>query len=144
MKYLIYALAICTLFISCQDNESDTDIQISTKTIEQIVEVEQPEIVTQDNPNISGEFIERFPNGNVKTEGWNNKDGKRDKTWYSYYENGVKWSESIYSNGLKEGVSKVYYANGKMRYTGFYTADEKSGHWTFYNEAGEIEKEENY
>jgi antitoxin component YwqK of YwqJK toxin-antitoxin module len=109
-----------------------------------VTETEHPVIVTQDDPNLSGEFIEKYPNGNVKTEGWNNKEGNRDKTWYSYYENGVKWSESNYINGLKEGASKVYFENGKIRYSGFYTADKKSGHWIFYNEAGGIEKEENH
>ena len=146
MKYIICTLTLITLFTSCKNDQSEkeTGIKVSTKHIEKVIEVKQPEIVTQDDSELSGEFIEKYPNGNIKTEGWNNNDGKRDKTWYSYFDNGIKWSESNYKNGLKEGKSIVYYPNGKERYSGTYTADKKSGHWVFYNETGEIQKEENY
>ena len=128
MKHLVYTLVIIVLFISCKNDKKDIEsgIQVSSKTIEQPVETEQPKIVIQNNPDLSGEFIEKYPNGNVKTEGWNNKSGERDKTWYSYYENGVKWRESNYKDGLKEGRSSVYFPSGKLRYSGFYTADKKT------------------
>ena len=56
----------------------------------------------------------------------------------------MKWSETVYSAGNKNGPSITFYPNGKIRYVGEYTNDDKSGEWKFYDEAGNVVKTENY
>ncbi len=145
MKNNIFILLITTLLFSCNNskkNQDSNNIQVNTKTYENSeTQVEETAPIVKLE---TGEFFEKYPNGNLKTEGWNNAQGERDGVWYSYYETGVKWSESAYKNGLKDGHSIVFYPNGKMRYMGDYKNDKKTGHWTFYNETGEITKEEDY
>jgi antitoxin component YwqK of YwqJK toxin-antitoxin module len=145
MKYFILLALFIGLFVSCQNQEGkndSNDITVSTKNLD--LETKNIEIETPNDIQLVGEFIEKFPNGNVKTEGWNNKDGFRDGIWYSYYENGIKWGETSYKKGLKDGHSIVFYPNGKVRYMGDYSNDKKIGHWLFYLESGEIDVEEDY
>ena len=143
MKYLVLLALSFGIFTSCQNQEdTSTDITVSTENLD--LKSEEVEIEPVEEKSITGEFIEKFPNGNIKTEGWNNEDGLRDGIWYSYYENGVKWGETAYKNGLKEGHSIVLYSNGKVRYMGDYSNDKKVGHWVFYLESGEIDVEEDY
>ncbi len=68
----------------------------------------------------------------------------RNGLWLSYYENGSKWSESMYVHGKKNGHSVTFFPNGKIRYIGEYKDDEKSGNWRFFDEVGLLVSEENY
>lgn len=145
MKQIILFITLTVLTFSCQESskkDDSIDIKVSTKNIEKNntsnVEVLETNVIQ------TGEYIELYPNGKVQTEGWNNAEGLRDGIWYSYYENGVKWSESSYKNGVKDGYSIVFFHNGKVRYMGDYKNDEKTGHWVFYNEDGDIETEKDY
>ena len=142
MKYIVLLTLTIGLFTACQTEEVNDDIAVSTKNIE--VKPETVVVEAVEEKSKSGEFIEKYPNGNIQTEGWNNEEGLRDGIWYSYYENGVKWGETSYKNGLKEGHSIVFYPNGKVRYMGDYANDVKVGHWVFYLESGEIDTEEDY
>jgi len=145
MKITFYFLVFNLFLLSCTTNKTveDNDIQVSTKNIVLDNTTKEVTEVTT-NKNKVGEVITYFPNGKIDTEGWNDKDTLRDGVWYSYYETGVKWSEQSYNHGVKHGRSVVYFPNGKIHYEGEYKNDNKTGHWTFYNEAGEIEKEKNY
>lgn len=143
MKLFSLLSIILILVVACNSNESEQDqkITISTENIESKESTSNQIAKPIEKP---GEFIELYPNGKLKTEGWFNTDTKRENIWYSYYESGIKWSEQNFSNGLKEGHSIVYYPNGKIHYSGGYLNDKKTGHWIFYNELGEITKEEDY
>lgn len=82
------------------------------------------------------DYQEFYPNGAVKIEGNLNDNKERNGLWISYYENGVKWSESYYINGAKNGHSITFYPNGKVRYMGEYKDNNQIGTWYFYNENG--------
>ena len=111
-------------FISCQE-KSLTNKNIITK-IEQETK--------------TGEFIEKYDNGTIKIKGDLVK-GLRQGLWESFFENGVKWSESTYLFGIREGAYKIFYPNGKLKIHGAYKNEKKSGIWYFYNENGQFEKE---
>ena len=77
-------------------------------------------------------------------EGKLNANGNRDGLWISYYENGTKWSESYYDDGSREGHSLSFFPSGQTRYIGEYKNDKKIGVWKFYDEDGELFKEETF
>ena len=72
------------------------------------------------------------------------KNSKRDGYWVSYYENGNKWSEGFYKNGMNEGKRTTYFESGKVRYAGQYLNDKRVGKWRFYDEAGNLLREVDY
>jgi len=88
----------------------------------------------------TGESIEKYGNGAIKIKGLLVK-GLRQGLWESFYENGVKWSESNYLFGIREGAYKIFYSNGKLKIHGAYKNEKKTGIWYFYNEEGKFEKE---
>lgn len=112
------------LFINCQEKS------ISSKN--KITEIKQE--------TKTGKFIEKYPNGSIKIKGDLVK-GLRQGLWESFFENGVKWSESTYLFGVREGAYKIFYPNGKLKIHGAYKNEIKSGIWYFYNENGQFEKE---
>lgn len=139
MKKLIFIL---TAFVfSCQNN-ADDKVEIEAK-VENVKpkETNQTSVVPQITP---GEYVEYHPNGAVKIKGVHNKNMQREGLWTSYYENGIKWSESYYSNGKRDGHSLTFFPNGGVRYLGEYKDDIKIGTWTFYDETGKVVKEEKY
>lgn len=145
MKYITLLILVLSITISCQNQEENTDLTDITVSTKNMLDVEpQIDEVVYDEAPKTGEFIVKYPNGNIETEGWNNSEGLRDGIWYSYYENGIKWSETSYKDGIKEGHSIVFYPNGKVRYLGDYSSDKKIGHWVFYLESGEIDVEKDY
>lgn len=143
MKHILILTCAITLLISCNDNTVvDTEIKVSSKNVvdPKPVNKKEQEFVNK----ATGSFIERYDNGNLKTEGWRNTSGQRDGKWYAYYEHGPKWSELSYINGVKEGESIVYFPNAKPHYKGHYKNDKKVGTWTFYKEDGSIEGVKEY
>ena len=86
-------------------------------------------------------YEEHYANGGLKIKGQNAK-GLRHGVWYSYYENGMKWSEEHYVGGKRNGLSVSYFPTGIFRYKGSFHNDERSGKWYFYDENGKIIKEE--
>lgn len=52
-------------------------------------------------------------------------------TWY--YENGKKWRESQYRNGVPEGKTSVYSEDGRLLYSGTYKAGKVAGLMTHYD-----------
>ena len=85
-----------------------------------------------------------YPNGQVQMRGGFDKDGERHGPWKSWYDNGNVWSESEFSNGKRHGVNTVYYQNGKKRYQGQFDNDEESGNWVFWDELGNVQKEQEF
>lgn len=121
MKKLTLVLTLLYLvFYSCSQPSQGIEEQVATKLTEK--------------------HQEFHPNGTLKIKGDivnNLKQGK----WESFYENGVKWSESTYLFGKRNGIYKSFYPNGRLKIHGMYENDEKFGNWFFYNENGEFEKE---
>lgn len=146
MKTIVFIFAIITL-IGCQSNHQEKEVKtddvktISHQPKDEFDVKEEASKIVADNPN--GEYLEVYANNKIKIEG-QKKDSLREGVWYSYFENGNKWSETTYKKGLKEGATLVNYPNGKPHYKGQYKNDKKSGHWIFYKEDGSIDYEENY
>ena len=145
MKQILILAFTITLLMSCENNTTvNNDIQVSSKNVVLDKPVEKFVEKPVEMISTTGSFIERYDNGNLKTEGWQNSSGQRDGIWYAYYENGPKWSELTYTNGIKEGESIVYFPNSKVHYKGHYKNDKKVGTWTFYNEDGTVQNEKKY
>jgi antitoxin component YwqK of YwqJK toxin-antitoxin module len=127
------------LFFSCTENEDNNKNSDSTTISSSLPEDE--------------DLIERMPNNyreyypgkkQLKIAGGLDKDENRHGIWESYFENGVPNSTVYYMNGKKHGHTVVYYPNGNTYYVGEYENDERVGHWKFYNEVGELLKEEHF
>ena len=83
---------------------------------------------TYSNGLMTGEWIFRHDNGNLKGQGnyVNGDMGEKDKTgipkkgregnWVLYHENGNISKERNYTNGLITGIDKAYYKSGKIWY----------------------------
>lgn len=136
-------LLVFVLLVSC-GGETDND-DLETKI---------PENQTSDSSSTSikeqlvihpgGDHREYHPNGQIKIEGQYDMNKQRTGLWISYYDNGIKWSESFYVDGKKEGHSITFFPNGSPRYVGEYKDDKQTGLWTFYDEEGNVIKEEEY
>jgi len=134
--------------ISCnssQDSTAETEApeEIITEDHQPSNQVEET-LVTPEETSLAGDYIENYPSGKLKMEGKLNANGNRDGLWISYYENGTKWSESYYDDGSKEGHSLSFFPSGQTRYIGEYKNDKKIGVWKFYDEDGELFKEETF
>jgi antitoxin component YwqK of YwqJK toxin-antitoxin module len=78
--------------------------------------------------------IEYHPNHKIFIEG-DFKNGKREGTWKSWYENGNLWSISTFREGMQVGETSTYHENGNLRYSGTYNNESKrTGTWKFYDE----------
>ena len=144
MKHILIFTSILLLLVtSCNETKTKSnDIQVSSENVIRDKPINKVGPVFINKP--TGSFIERYDNGNLKTEGWRNLESQRDGVWYAYYEHGSKWSEMSYDNGIKEGKSIVYFPNAKIHYKGQYKNDIKSGMWTFYKESGDVDYEKKY
>ena len=80
-----------------------------------------------------GEFIERNPEGQIKSEGSYNKDGLKEGTWCYYFDNGFREMEGNYKNGKKEGLWTEWYGNGKKIEETIYVDDLKNGKTTIWS-----------
>ncbi|UKN00901.1 hypothetical protein K6119_14290 [Paracrocinitomix mangrovi] len=135
-------LLISLLFVACSGNEENHEENNDQNNSEEINQTtENSEIQSEVPKDVYQEF---HPNGQLSIEGKLNENGNREGLWVSYYDNGTKWSESYYSDGIKEGHSLTFFPNGKVRYVGEYKADKKTGLWKFYDEEGNLSKEENF
>ena len=134
----IYFLFIPLALVACSGQETE-DANTEVDSLFSEVTVEE----TTDLTN-NGKSVEYHPNGNIKMEGNLNDNGQREGLWIAYYEDGTKWSESYYVDGLRDGHNLSFYPNGQVRYIGEYKNDQKVGTWKFYAEDGSLETEETY
>lgn len=153
MKYYLYTALIFSLtFFGCS---SKSEENYNTNTPSEVsagheIENASPTPANEtENPSFQAtyekaDYQEFYESGQLKIEGNYDQNEQRHGLWVSYYDNGQKWSESSYKNGLKHGHSITFFPNGNVRYVGEYKEDEKSGTWTFYNEEGEVTQEETY
>ncbi|MBD3636150.1 MAG: hypothetical protein HUJ25_02320 [Crocinitomicaceae bacterium] len=141
MKYF-YFLFILAILSSCNDNgnESESDSVVSTES----PDTSSTNVAPNSEQSDPSKTVEYFPNGQVKMEGKINENGNREGLWIAYYETGVKWSESYYIDGKRDGHSLSFYPNGQVRYVGEYKNDIKVGTWTFYDEEGNLVNEETF
>lgn len=72
------------------------------------------------------------------------KNGVKEGLWKKYYEDGKPRQDANYLNGKLEGDYKVYTDEGKPFIEGKYKEDKKAGIWYYYTSSGAIEKIEKY
>jgi antitoxin component YwqK of YwqJK toxin-antitoxin module len=82
-----------------------------------------------------------YQDGTLAAEG-NYVNEKKDSVWryYSYYDNRLASIET-WNNGIKHGVSSVFYENGKVSESVWYKNDSRNGPWRQYYENGSIRTE---
>ncbi len=77
----------------------------------------------------------------IQKRTWGAKNGE----WKSYYSNGQLWQTVSFDEyGFSEGDYKEYYPTGILKATGRVASSKGKGIWTFYNENGEVEKNEDF
>ena len=62
----------------------------------------------------------------------------------SYYENGQKWTEGTYKDGLLVGKWNTWYMSGQKWIEGSHKNNKRNGEWTFYNEDGTVYEVKEY
>ena len=85
-----------------------------------------------------------YPDGTKKVEGWYNQAGKKDGKWTYWYQDGKKWSEGYFTNGIDDKLRTTWHENGQMHYRGKYNKGKRVGTWKFYDENGKVTKEIDY
>ena len=85
-----------------------------------------------------------YPEGKKKVEGWYNKDGRRDGKWTYWYQDGKRWSEGYFSNGMDDKMRTTWHENGQLHYKGRYDKGIRVGVWKFYDESGKETKKIDY
>ncbi|MBK7130211.1 MAG: hypothetical protein IPM74_16440 [Crocinitomicaceae bacterium] len=138
---VVFFSLILIAFISCNGGKNKEDKRENDSTKTQTNPIQNNSLTPEILP---GDYTDYHPNGAVKMKGIYNDSLQREGLWISYYDNGNKWSESYYTKGKKEGHSITFFPNGQIRYVGEYKNDLKTGTWTFYDEEGNISKEEKY
>ena len=90
-------------------------------------------------------YTEYYPGKKaVKYQGKQDADKKRDGKWTYYSESGLELSTTMYTHGLKDGLTLVKYPNGILHYTGEYRNDTMVGIWRTYDEKGNMVEEKDY
>lgn len=81
-----------------------------------------------------GEYIEKWPNGNVKLRvGF--KNGKPDGHFHGYYENGIEAFKGFFKEGLKQGIHMAFFPNEPDRLSRY-------GRIISYNFEGQLDGEQ--
>lgn len=137
LKKSLLILALGTFLGSCKQ---ETTEPVKEET-QQTDSIKKPETAAS---NSSMQFKQtNYPNGKVKMEG-NIENGVREGKWVSFYENGMIWSETYFSKGVKDGPTTTWFPNGSRRYTGEFKNDKEFGKWVYYDENGKIAEEKEY
>ena len=68
-------------------------------------------------------------------------DKQRQGLWIYYYENGQKWSEGYFKNGIHDSIVNSWHANGQKQHEGLYRNGKEAGTWKYYDEQGKLVKE---
>ena len=73
------------------------------------------------------------------------KDGKKEGSWATYWDNGQLRSKGAYKNGTKDGFCQFYWMYGRIRDEGSFKNGTKHGMWVGYWEKnGSLQYEQNY
>jgi antitoxin component YwqK of YwqJK toxin-antitoxin module len=99
--------------------------------------------ITIKNGVASGDASYFFASGKLMETGVF-KEGKKDKKWTRYNENGTISAIGFYTLGKKTGTWLVYDDNGKKRFEMNYADGEKSGVWTNWDENGVVVNTKDY
>ena len=150
MKLIHFACILSAFaFVACTNggnsNKAASDSTATAQTAEEkAIQNELNQYIIQPpDTNYTGEYLDKYPNGNAKFKGFF-RFGKRHGQWMAFYANGILWSECFYDKGLKHGANNVYYENGQPRHKGTFKNDLRDGPWVFYDVNGVEIKRANF
>ena len=89
------------------------------------------------NGKKDGSWISYYDNGQLLTKR-TYKDGKRDGLWAAYHDNGQLWSKGPYKNGKKDGPWVGYHKDAKLRIKGTLNDGKKDGPWVWFYDNGQL------
>lgn len=93
------------------------------------------------NGREDGEFVEYDVSGNILTKG-NYISGEKEGEWI--YQVGDHEERGTYLIGLREGIWKYYYKNGKLKYEGLYSQGNPDKRHKYYYPSGTLKEEQYY
>lgn len=143
MNRVIIFLMVAALFTAC-DNSTPKKKLVGKEVISRytngMAQIERDYKMVDGKRFATFEW-EYYEDGNKLKEGPLSNEEKRDGLWKSFYRDGVLWSEGEYKNGIRDGKTITYHANGNKYYEGQFIKAQKSGIWKFYNQEGTFENE---
>ncbi len=140
MKKVVLILMVAVFFAACGSGNSSKNPErtdVITSYANGLPQIER-DFKMIDGKRLAIYEREYYEDGNILKEGPLSVNEKRDGLWKSFYRDGVLWSEGEYQNGVREGKTVTYFANGKKYYEGQFSRAKKTGVWKFYNEQGEF------
>ena len=81
----------------------------------------------------TGELDEGLQRGSIK-------NGKKEGSWESYYDNGQLDFKGDYKNGEMDGSFEGYFTTGQLHIKGNFKNGEKEGYWESYNPDGSVDE----
>lgn len=135
-------IALNFFFTACKSSQTDETAKLdslaavtaaNSKTVT-INEYNKYAIAPPDT-DYTGDYVTKYPNGIIQFQGFY-RFGLRHGQWFSFYDNGEKWSETVYDKGKRHGQTNVYFPTGKLKVTGWYKNDLRDSLWFFYDETG--------
>ncbi len=139
MKYLTLIL-VAVVMVSC--GRKLEEVVAETYPDETPKRVQFYEGEGEDRTLVKDVFY--YENGQKRIEGCFNENGKKDGKWAYWYENGNKWSEGYFKNGVNDRKRTTWHENGQKHYEGTYDNGKRVGKWYFYNESGDRTTEIDY
>jgi antitoxin component YwqK of YwqJK toxin-antitoxin module len=85
----------------------------------------------------NGQFITRYPNGQVEKVGFI-KNNLNVGEWKYYYPDGTLECKGRYEKSKAQGKWIYYYPNGTIKTEGCYINSSKNGEWIIYDNEGKI------
>jgi len=93
--------------------------------------------------NQTGQAIYYYPSGKLR-ETDEYKNGKLNGLTVVYYRNGKKKSETPEEDGKENGYYRSYYPNGQLSVAGWLENDLAQGEWLYYDELGKLTSKDHY
>lgn len=90
-----------------------------------------------------GRLVEWYENGQMSVDEWWNMD-QRDKLQSWWYQDGTKWREMMFSNGVADGPYRQWGLNGQLMEEGAHTNGSYSGIWHYWKADGSCDWIKNY
>ncbi len=135
MKYKLLIISILTSFLfACSGEKVEKEI---VSTFSNGNTMYEKYFRWVGNDEVLLKEIRYYATGTKESETEYNTRGERHGKVISWHDNGQKWLEEDYENGIKNGVFIEWYKSGKKSFKGNYKDGLPDGKWIFWDEDGE-------
>jgi antitoxin component YwqK of YwqJK toxin-antitoxin module len=141
MKKILLFVALIAIIASCKQQEYEKQV---TETFPDGTPKREQYFLGKEDGRYMAKDVFYYADGQKRVEGEYNKEGKKHGDWTYWYDNGNKWSEGSFNEGLNDGERITWHENGQQHYTGEYDKGKRVGIWRFYDENGTMTKEIDY